>query len=68
MQRCRFGIDLHTAAIHRTNLPQIRSAFADPYARMLGEAFGAQIMLESPERAGSLRKAAREIGIWFPEL
>jgi hypothetical protein len=63
VRRARFGIDLHTAAIHRTNLPQIRSAFVDPMARRLGEAFGAQIMLESPERAGSLRKAAREIGV-----
>ncbi|KAB2849189.1 MAG: succinylglutamate desuccinylase [Hyphomicrobiaceae bacterium] len=63
VRRSRFGIDLHTAAIHRTNLPQVRSSFSDPNARKLGKAFGTQIMLESPERSGSLRKAAREIGV-----
>ena len=62
--RSQFGIDLHTAAVHRVNLPQIRSAFAsNPRCRELGLAFGVEVMLEAPERAGSLRKAARERGI-----
>ncbi len=64
VQRCQFGIDLHTAAVHRVNLPQIRSNFAlSPRCRELSEAFGAQVVLESPERPGSLRRAAREQGI-----
>ena len=62
--RCQFGIDLHTAAVHRVNLPQIRSNFAkQPRCRELSEAFGAPVVLESPERPGSLRRAAREAGI-----
>ena len=62
--RCQFGIDLHTAAVHRVNLPQIRANFArSPRSRELSEAFGAQVVLESPERPGSLRRAAREAGI-----
>lgn len=62
--RCEFGIDLHTAAVHRTNLPQIRAAFAGrPDTRALSEAFGAQVVLESPERPGSMRKAARDHGV-----
>ena len=34
-----------------------------PRCRELAEAFGAQVVLESPERAGSLRRAAREAGV-----
>ncbi len=64
VHRCQFGIDLHTAAVHRVNLPQIRSNFArSARCRELSEAFGAQVVLESPERPGSLRRAARESGI-----
>lgn len=62
--RAEVGIDLHTAAVHRVNLPQIRSAFSKrPRSRELARAFGAQVILESPERTGSLRKAAGEIGV-----
>lgn len=64
VKRTQFGIDLHTASIHRVNLPQIRCTYTDnPRCRELSEAFGAQVVLESPERGGSLRKAAREAGI-----
>ncbi|MGQ0673522.1 MAG: succinylglutamate desuccinylase/aspartoacylase family protein [Hyphomicrobium sp.] len=64
VKRAQFGIDLHTAAIHRVNLPQIRCAFASrPEARDLALAFGTDVVLESPERQGSLRKAARELGV-----
>ncbi len=63
VRRCQFGIDLHTAAVHRVNLPQIRVDFArHPRCRDLAEAFGAPVVLESPERSGSLRRAAREMG------
>jgi len=62
--RCQIGIDLHTAAIHRVNLPQIRTDFSHrPRARELAAAFGAQVVLDSPERPGSLRKAARDAGV-----
>ncbi|HRD78414.1 MAG TPA: succinylglutamate desuccinylase/aspartoacylase family protein [Hyphomicrobiaceae bacterium] len=64
VRRCTVGIDLHTAAVHRINLPQIRADFVKrPRTRELAEAFGAQVVLESPERSGSLRRAAREAGI-----
>ena len=64
VHRCQFGIDLHTAAVHRVNLPQIRSNFGKSLrCRELSEAFGAPVVLESPERPGSLRRAAREAGI-----
>ena len=64
VRRCQIGIDLHTAAVHRVNLPQIRADLTrQPRCRELAEAFGAQVVIESPERAGSLRRAAREAGV-----
>ena len=64
VKRSQLGIDLHTAAIHRVNLPQIRCEFSrSQRCRDLGLAFGAQVVLESPERPGSLRRAAREAGV-----
>ena len=62
--RADVGIDLHTAAVHRENLPQIRSEFTDsPRCRQLAQACGAKVILESPERSGSLRRAAGELGV-----
>jgi predicted deacylase len=63
VSRSNLGIDLHTAAANRTNLPQIRSAFKTSVERDIAEAFGAPIMLTAPERDGSLREAARKLGI-----
>jgi predicted deacylase len=62
--RCRYGIDLHSAAVHRDNLPQIRGDFgAMPELRSLADAFGTPVILESPLRPGSLRKSASGRGI-----
>jgi uncharacterized protein len=62
--RCQLGVDLHTAAVHRVNLPQIRADFVRrPSSKALAEAFGTQVVMHSPERGGSLRKAAREAGV-----
>jgi predicted deacylase len=64
VRRSEIGIDLHTAAIHRINLPQVRCVFHDrPRCRELAAAFGADVMVESPERPGSLREAARAVGV-----
>src|SRR5262249_54246994 len=64
VKRSQIGIDLHTAAVHRVNLPQIRCLFHKrPRVQELGAAFGAAVMLESPERGGSLREAARAVGV-----
>lgn len=61
VKRCEIGIDLHTAAVHRINLPQIRCNLKKrPRCRELARAFGPQVILDSPERSGSLRRAARE--------
>ncbi len=62
VERSDVGIDLHSAAANRTNLPQIRSALETERSRELAQAFGAPVVLRSAERAGSLRQAARAVG------
>ncbi len=60
--KCDVGLDLHTAADRRANLPQIRADLDDPRTRELAEAFGAPVMLHARLRDGSLRQAARDRG------
>lgn len=61
--RSDFGIDLHTGAIHRSNLPQIRTNTADDFSLRLARAFGAPVILHSQLRDGSLRSYADEHGV-----
>ena len=56
------GIDLHTAAVHRYNLPQVRIAADSPYLVELAMAFGAPVIIESPLRDGSMRELAHQRG------
>ncbi|MBB3763796.1 succinylglutamate desuccinylase/aspartoacylase family protein [Sphingomicrobium lutaoense] len=60
VSRSDVGIDLHSGAIHRPNLPQIRAALDDPETLDLARAFAAPVMLNSKLRDGSLRMAALE--------
>lgn len=62
VSKCDVGLDLHTAADRRANLPQIRADLDDPRTRALAEAFGAPVMLHARLRDGSLRQAARDRG------
>ncbi|MCB1787162.1 MAG: succinylglutamate desuccinylase/aspartoacylase family protein [Chromatiaceae bacterium] len=63
VSRADFGIDLHTAAIHRDNLPQVRADINDPILEPLAKAFSAPVLLHSAPPSGSLRYAAAEIGV-----
>ncbi|MBD8525241.1 succinylglutamate desuccinylase/aspartoacylase family protein [Pseudomarimonas arenosa] len=63
VSRCQYGIDLHSAAIHRANLPQIRADLGDPRIHDLASAFSAPIMIDATLRDGSLRQSAREAGV-----
>lgn len=55
-----YGIDLHTAAIHRSNLPQIRACLDDDRTKALAEAFGVPVIIDANVRDGSLRQAVLE--------
>jgi predicted deacylase len=56
------GIDLHTAAVHRVNLPQVRADISDPVLKPLAQAFSAPVLLHSAPPEGSLRAAAAQLG------
>ncbi|MFD2177970.1 succinylglutamate desuccinylase/aspartoacylase family protein [Veronia pacifica] len=56
-------VDLHTAAIHRTNLPQIRANLSNKAAEEMATAFGTPVVVDAALREGSLRAEAEKIGI-----
>lgn len=56
------GIDLHTGAKNRSNLPQIRVCLNHDETKRLAEAFGAPVIMDSDLRDGSLRQAVYELG------
>lgn len=61
--RADLGIDLHTAAIHRDNFPQIRADIKDARLEPLARAFAAPVLLHSAAPEGSLRQAAADEGV-----
>jgi hypothetical protein len=61
--QCSHGIDLHTASLFRTNLPQVRGNLDDEETRRMAMAFGAPIMLHGEAPRGSLRDACAQRGI-----
>lgn len=60
--RCDYGIDLHTAALRRTNFPHLRADLADPGLAPLARAFGAELIVDSRGPRGALRRAATRFG------
>lgn len=63
VEKATHGIDLHTGAIHRTNLPQIRASLDNEETSRLAYSFGVPVIINSNVRDGSLRQAAAEKGI-----
>ncbi|KZN68797.1 succinylglutamate desuccinylase/aspartoacylase family protein [Pseudoalteromonas luteoviolacea] len=59
---CDYGIDLHTGAVHRSNLPQIRANLMDEETLQLAKEFGVPVILNSEILEGSLREAAAQSG------
>jgi len=60
---CDLGIDLHTASIHKSNLPQVRTNIDNAFTFQLAKAFEAPVVLHSELRDGSLRAVAQENGV-----
>ncbi|MCX4187677.1 succinylglutamate desuccinylase/aspartoacylase family protein [Methylophaga sp. OBS4] len=60
VSQCTHGIDLHTAAIHRDNLPQIRADLSNPEVETMARAFDAPVVVNSGLIEGSLRYAAQQ--------
>lgn len=63
VRNCTHGVDLHTGAVHRENLPQIRANLDEPETARLARAFGVPVLLNADLRDGSLRQIAAEFGI-----
>jgi predicted deacylase len=64
VRKATHGIDLHTGAVHRDNLPQVRAAFdKGTVLERMAKAFGTPVILNSEIRDGSLREAACALGV-----
>jgi len=61
-----YGIDLHTAAVHRDNFPQVRATLEDDETRRIAGAFHAPLIIDAPLRPGTIREAAT--GMHIPWL
>ncbi len=59
---CDAVIDLHTGAVNRPNLPQLRIAAGDQASLDLGMAFAAPVTMLSPLRPGTFREVAFNMG------
>jgi predicted deacylase len=60
---CTHGIDLHTAANQRDNLPQVRGDLDDAETLAMARSFGVPVLLNGANREGTLRGAATAMGI-----
>jgi predicted deacylase len=63
VSKCDLGIDLHTGAIHKSNLAQIRTNTENEYTLKLAKSFEAPVILHSELRDGSLRSVAQDNGV-----
>ena len=63
VKRSDIGIDLHSAAIRRTNLPQLRLTAGNDRLKEMADVFAAPVVVNSNLRDGSLRMAAEDAGV-----
>ena len=63
VQHCTHLIDLHTAAVNRNNLPQIRAALDDPNTKEMALGFSLPVIINSGLIDNSLRSEAGKLGI-----
>ncbi|HAV65573.1 MAG TPA: succinate dehydrogenase [Verrucomicrobiales bacterium] len=63
VRHCDYALDFHTAAVRRTNYPNIRADLDHPVARRMAHAFGCELIVHSKGAEGSLRREAVERGI-----
>ncbi|MGH8131042.1 MAG: succinylglutamate desuccinylase/aspartoacylase family protein [Steroidobacteraceae bacterium] len=62
IEKSDYGIDLHTGAVDRANLPQIRANLSDPIVRKMADSFGAPVAIDANVRDGTLRQYASRQG------
>ncbi len=62
VKNCDYGIDLHTAAVQRTNYPNVRGRLTAPKVRRIAEAFGSELIINGTGPDGSFRFEATAAG------
>ena len=62
VRRSDYGIDLHTAAVRRTNVPTVRADMSIPEVRRIAEAFGCELILNRRGPKKGLRPEACAAG------
>lgn len=62
VMRSDYGIDLHTAAVRRTNYPNVRGDLGDSKVRRLAEVFGSEIIISGKGPKGAFRREACRAG------
>ena len=63
VSKCSIGIDLHTGANNRDNVPQIRANIEDLEVAELARAFSVPVIINSKLPDGSLRGAGKDQGV-----
>lgn len=63
LDRATHAVDLHTGAIHRANLPQIRADLSSEQTAAMAQAFGVPVVINSVLGEGTLREVAEAQGI-----
>lgn len=63
VSKCTHTIDLHTGAVHRENLPQLRAALDQEQVEKMAHSFELPVIVNADMIDGSLRAAAHEAGI-----
>lgn len=58
IRRCDFGVDFHSAAVRRTNYPNIRADMKIPEVANLARTFGCELIVDGKGPEGSLRRTA----------
>lgn len=62
VMRSDVGIDLHTAAVRRTNYPNVRANMSDPTTAAIAEAFGAELIIDNQGPESCFRREACRAG------
>ena len=58
IQPCDYGIDLHSAALTRTNFPNVRGDLSIPEVKRIAKAFGCELVVNGKGPEGCLRREA----------
>ncbi|MCC5874955.1 MAG: succinylglutamate desuccinylase/aspartoacylase family protein [Candidatus Sumerlaeia bacterium] len=60
---CDMGVDFHSAAVRRTNYPNVRADMRNVAIRKMARAFGCELIVNSKGPEGSLRREACKANI-----